>query len=87
MGAVAQKSMFKFTQIAGIEIPGKGLNETITKNWLMPGIDGIQNYWWKKFIGARKSVVKCMNNWIEDPEKMYKWITDGRTVLLPKTEN
>ena len=26
------------------------------KNWTSPGIDGIQNYWWKKFKVAQKAL-------------------------------
>ena len=89
MRTVAQKIREKVRDIVEIEISEESLHATVRKrkNWSSSGIDGIQNYWWKKFIGARKSMVQCMKRWIEDPEQMPRWITDGRTVLLPKTED
>ena len=36
------------------------------------GIDGIQNYWWKKSTEVIKSVVAGMNRWIEEPEQILK---------------
>lgn len=89
MKKVAQKITEKVTHVAEIEIDEEKLYKIIRirKNWSAPGIDGIQNFWWKKLAGVRKSMVKCMIKWIEDPEQIPKWITDGRTVLLPKTEN
>ena len=29
------------------------------KNWTSPGIDGIQNYWWKKFKAAQKALKRA----------------------------
>ena len=29
------------------------------KNWTSPGIDGIQNYWWKKFKSAQRALVRA----------------------------
>ena len=29
------------------------------KNWSVPGIDRIQNFWWKKLKGAWKSIIRC----------------------------
>ena len=36
--------------------------------------------------GVRMSIVKCMSKWIEDQEQMPKQITNGKMVLVPKTE-
>ena len=65
------------------------LYETLTKrkNWSTPGIDGIQNFRLKKFSGVWKALVKSMNRWIEEPETVTEWVTHGRTVLLPKSED
>ena len=32
------------------------------KNWTAPGIDGIQNYWWKKFTSAQKALAKSFTS-------------------------
>ena len=57
------------------------------KNWSAPGIDGIQNFWWKKFQGVWKALVRSFNEWIEQPDRIPEWVTHGRTVLLPKLED
>ena len=36
------------------------------KNWMSPGIDGIQNYWWKKFNSAQKALVRAYDAVKED---------------------
>ena len=28
------------------------------KDWISPGIDGIQNYWWKKFKSVQRVLVR-----------------------------
>ena len=32
------------------------------KNWTAPGIDGIQNFWWKKFESAQKALRKTFTD-------------------------
>ena len=32
------------------------------KNWTAPGIDGIQNYWWKEFTSAQKALAKSFTS-------------------------
>ena len=32
------------------------------KNWTAPGIDGIQNFWWKKFELAQKALRKTFTD-------------------------
>ena len=36
------------------------------KNWTAPGIDGIQNFWWKKFIPAHQALAKAFTMIYED---------------------
>ena len=57
------------------------------KNWTAPGIDGIQNFWWKKFIPALKALAKAFTMIYEDTTMIPEWWPSGRTVLLPKTKN
>ena len=66
-----------------LTITKKKLQQTVKKrkNWSAPGIDGVQNSGWKKFRGI------CFNQWLEQPDEMSDWLTQGRTVLLPKTED
>ena len=57
------------------------------KNWSAPGIDGIQNFWWKKFKSVWRPLCMAMNRWINEPHTIPEWMALGRTVLLPKTED
>ena len=43
-----------------IENENESLRKEIRKrkNWTAPGIDGIQNYWWKNFTSAQKALTK-----------------------------
>ena len=55
------------------------------KNWSAPGIDGIQNFWWKKLISTWRPLTNAMNCWIDRPELISTWITYEQTVLTPKS--
>ena len=55
------------------------------KNWSAPGIDGIQNFWWKKINSAWEPILTAMKEWLIDPAKISEWLLLGRTVLIPKT--
>ena len=50
-------------------------------------IDRIQNFWWKKLTGTWKAITDCFKKWMEQPEEIPTWLTQWRTVLLPKTED
>ena len=57
------------------------------KNWTAPGIDGIQNYGWKKFTSAQKVLAKSFTGLYQDTSRIPEWWPLERTVLLPKTKN
>ena len=57
------------------------------KNWTAPGVDGIQNFWWKKFIPAQKALAKVFTMLCKDTAMIPEWWPSGKTVLLPKTKN
>ena len=57
------------------------------KNWIAPGIDGIQKFWWKKFEPAQKVSRKAFTRPYVDTAVIPYWWPSGRTVLLPKTKN
>ena len=50
------------------------------KNWTAPGIDGIQNFWWKKFIPTQKALAKAFTMIYEDTTMIPEWWPSGRTV-------
>ena len=54
------------------------------KNWSAPGIDGMQNYWWKRFTEAQKALCRAFQQLQRDSSKIPNWFPLGRTVLLPK---
>ena len=89
MRTVAEKIRAKVINVEELTITEEKLYKTIRKrnNWSTHGIDGIQNFWWKKLRGTWKAMVKSFNKWIEQPEIKPEWITQGRTVLLPKLDD
>ena len=89
MNTVAKKIREKVKNVQEFTITEKNFYDIVKKrkNWSAPGIDGIQNFWWKKLKGAWKSIIRCFTRWREQPEVIPDWLTQGRTVLLPKTED
>lgn len=58
------------------------------KNWTVPPvIDGVQNFWWKKFEALQKALTKVLIELKQDNNQIPVWWSAGRTVLLPKTNN
>ena len=57
------------------------------KGWIAPGIDGIQNYWWKKLEPTQKALTRAFTKIKEDNMNIPTWWPTGTTVLLPKTKN
>ena len=51
MDNVSEKIKAKVQQVEDLVITERTLYEIIRKrkNWSAPGVDGIQNFWWKKF--------------------------------------
>ena len=41
----------------------------------------------EKLRGSWKAVATCFKRWIEQPDAIPEWMTEGRTVLLPKSED
>ena len=72
-----------------IKITEQELGKTIRKrkNWSAPGIDGISNFWWKTLRSIWGKLATAIQAWIEYSNKVPKWLTLGRTVLIPKTED
>ena len=57
------------------------------KGWTVPGIDGIYNFWWKKFEAAQEALTKVFIGVKKDNNLIPAWLPFRRTVLLPKTED
>ena len=43
--------------------------------------------WWKIFKVCWRPLGEIVNQWIERKDRILKWVTLGRTVLLPKMKN
>ena len=89
MNTIAKKIKEKVIDVQELTITEEKLYGTVKKrkNWSAPGIDGIPNFYWKKLRGTWGSLLSCFNRWVEQPDEIPEWVTQGRTVLLPKTEN
>ena len=57
------------------------------KGWTASGIDGIQNFGWKKFEAAQEALTKVFIDVKKDNNLIPAWLPSGRTVLLPKTDD
>ena len=62
-------------------------NSQKTKELVCSRNNGEQNFWWKKFRGTWSAILRCFNHWLKQPDEIPDWLTQGRTVLLPKTED
>ena len=83
MEKIKEELRKKIRDVQDIEISEEIIGKIIKrrKNWSWPSIDGIQNFWWKKFSGIWKTLETTMKSWNEDPEGIPEWVTLGRTVL------
>ena len=88
MQTVANKIKDKVTQVEEMTVDMGKLQHILKKrkNWSAPGIDGIQNFWWKKLTSTWRPLTNAMKCWIDRPELIPTWITHGQTVLIPKSE-
>ena len=69
------------------EIIEKKLHQTVKKgrNCSAPEIDGVHNFWWKKFRGTWRAMFRCFNQCLEQLDEIPDWMTQGGTQFLPKT--
>ena len=72
-----------------LQITEQELGKTIKKRkkWSAPGIHRISSFRWKALRSTWGKLATVMQAWIEDPNKVPKWLTPGRKVLIPKTED
>ena len=79
----------KVANVQEFAITEKMLHQTVKKqkNWSAPGIDGVQNFWQKKFRGTLSTILRFFNQCLELPDEIPDWLTQRQTVLLPNTED
>ena len=70
MQTAANKIKDKVTQVEEMTVDLGKLQHILKKrkNWSAPGIDGIQNFWWKKLTSTWRPPSNAMNCWIDRPE-------------------
>ena len=61
MKSVSRQLRDKITNVKEFNITEETLEKETKKrkNWTAPGIDGIQNFWWKKLKPARRGVKRA----------------------------
>ena len=79
-----KENRIKIYECAGIDNHRK---EVKRKNWSAPRINGVENFLWKKFRGTCSAILRCFNQWLEQPDEIPDWLTQGRIVLTPKTKD
>lgn len=53
-------------------------------NWKSPGIDKLQNFWWKKLTNIHGKTASLIDNTVQNPYTIPSWLTTGRTTLISK---
>ncbi|XP_047019155.1 uncharacterized protein LOC124637519 [Helicoverpa zea] len=53
-------------------------------NWKAPGSDRIHNYWYKKLTILHPLLHNHINNFVQTPNSMPHFVTQGLTYLIPK---
>ena len=58
------------------------------KNWSAPGLDKITNFWLKHLSSLHHPIATAVTSLINSvPSVLPDWISEGRTVMIPKKEN
>ncbi|GJQ79580.1 hypothetical protein Trydic_g16424 [Trypoxylus dichotomus] len=53
-------------------------------NFSVPGPDGINSYWWKKFKATHVHLARIINMFLRDPTQIPDRLCEGRTILVYK---
>ena len=72
MQTVANKMKDKVTQVEEMIVNMRKLQDILKKrkNWSAPGIDGIQNFWWKKLTSTWRPLANAINCSLDRPESI-----------------
>ena len=65
--------------VSNFSITDKNMKKEIAKRktWTAPEIDGIQNFWWKKFKLAQKALRKAFTDLYVDSAMISEWWPSG----------
>ena len=89
MDKIREELKGKITSVKEFNITENGLISQIKKRkkWTAPGVDGIQNFWWKRFRPAKKALKKAFEQIRDENRLILTWWSLGRTVLLPQSKD
>ncbi|XP_044751651.1 uncharacterized protein LOC123311647 [Coccinella septempunctata] len=81
----AEKDTVKYTREC-LEITELDMKSVLqkTNNWSAPGVDGVQNYWWKYFTSTHRHLAKLFQEALHNPNIIPRFFTLGKTVMIPK---
>ena len=89
MEKIQEKLKEKIASVNEFEITENELISEIKKkkHWTAQGVDGIQNFWWKRFRPAQKALRKAFQQIREDNRLNTTCWPIGRTVLIPTSKD
>ena len=89
MEEIRSKLNGKVSQVNKFNITFEKVKKEVAKRkrWTAPGVDGIQNYWWKKLEPAQKALTRAFTKIKNDNTNIPTWWPTRRTVLLLKTKS
>ena len=89
MESVSRQLRDKIASVDEFNITVKTLEKETKKrkNWAVPGIDGIQNFWRKKLAPARTELKGAFKQVKDNNDLISVWWPSGRTMLLPKVKD
>ncbi|XP_045471751.1 uncharacterized protein LOC123678658 [Harmonia axyridis] len=73
-------------EMAPMQVTEEDVRATIgrMKNWTSPGIDVIQNFWWKTLTSTHKVLAQLISKALIHPDTIPEYFTHGITHLVPK---
>jgi hypothetical protein len=55
-----------------------------SKSFAAPGVDAINNFWWKSFPCVHEHLARIFTEYMRGTRPIPPWLAEGRTVLIPK---
>ena len=86
MESVSKQLKDKITNVKNSTSQKKPLKKEIKKrkNWTAFGIDGIQNFCWKRLKPARRGLQRVFEQIKDNNDLIPVWWSSGRTLLFQK---
>ena len=86
MESVNKQLRDKITNVKEFNITEETLEKEIKKrkNWTALGIDGIQNFCWKRLKPARRGLQRVFEQIKDNNDLIPVWWSSGRTLLFQK---